>query len=472
MDLDEPRYGESAREMLILKDYIIPHLNFEPRVNKPILFYWLIMLSYKLLGISEFSTRLPSAISGLGMVIFVYIFVSRQLSEEQGFVSALILASTPMFLVISRIAIIDSLYSVLIFVSLCFLWLYFKNEKFVIPAFLCMGFSMSTKGPAGVCIIFLAVLLFSLMEKRVYYIKKFFNPWGIGIFLISGFFWYLLLILRIGWTEFKHLALTETIGRFKWGFVHQEPIYYFLPIIFVGFFPWALYLFKLKITRIWQNPFLRYILCYTVGGLVFFSLSRTKLPNYISPIFPGLAVLVAPLVVEFRNKRNKVFFVLAFLLISIGIGVIFYGRQLSKIISNNEIWKISLLFFILGAISLLGARLDFKYQFIFLFLLIPFIYFYLLIQYGDDYSDYRSAKGLFEKQSLEPNEDIYALGFFKPSLVFYSQRKVVVVDNIQKAGKYLVVKNAELPKYIGKVPFYVLSHNKKYTLVKLQKLHN
>lgn len=472
IDLDEPRYGESAREMLILKDYIIPHLNFEPRINKPVLFYWLVALCYKILGISEFSARLPSALSGLCMLMFIYIFVSRELNEKVGFIAALILASTPMFLIISRIAIIDSFYSVLVFISLCFFWLYFREQKFLIPAYLFLGLSMSAKGPAGVCIIFVTIFLFSLIEKRIYYLKRFFNPSGIAIFLISGLFWYLLLILRIGWPEFKHLAVTETIGRFKWGFVHQEPVYYFLPVIFAGFSPWILYLFKLEIKKIWQTPFLRYIFCYTIGGLVFFSLSRTKLPNYIFPLFPGLAILIAPFLAEMWNERNKVFLVLAFFLLIAGIGILFFGSELSKVIPEGEITRISFLFFVLSVVSLLLVRLNFKYQFIFLFLLTPCLYFYFLTQYGNDYSDYRSTKSLFTGQNLEPGENIYTLGFFKPSLAFYSQRKIVVVDSIQKAGKYLVIRNEDLSVYKGKIPFDILGQNKKYTLVKLQKLHN
>ena len=170
LDLDEPRYGEAAREMLVLKDYVVPYLNFEPRINKPILFYWAIAIFYKLLGISEFSTRLPSALAGLCMVIFLYLFVTKELGEQEGFISALILVSTPMFLIISRIAIIDALYSVLIFISLCFFWIYFQNGKFLIPSFLFLGLSMSAKGPAGVCIIFLTVVLFSLTQRSLYYI--------------------------------------------------------------------------------------------------------------------------------------------------------------------------------------------------------------------------------------------------------------------------------------------------------------
>ncbi len=470
MDLDEPRYGEAAREMLILHNYIIPHLNFEPRINKPILFYWMIVLCYKLLGISEFSTRLPSAVSGFCLVIFLYLFVCQQLEEKSAFISSMVLLSSPMFIIISRLAIIDALYCSLVFISLCFFWHYFQNDRFQVLAFFFLGLSMATKGPAGLCVIFLTILVFLIVERKIYYLKKFFNPWGILIFLVVGFWWYIILGFKIGWEQFKQLAITETIGRFKSGFVHQEPFYYFLPVIFIGFLPWIVYLFKLRLEIIKANSFLMYIFCYVIVGFIFFSVSKTKLPNYVFPLLPGLAILVSHPLRELWERENRLIMIIGVSILISGVIIFKWYPQFERVISVQDIKEIAGVFVISGLIFLIAAKLKFRNQFILLFMLIPFFYFYFLLRFGDAYSNYRSTRDLFIGQHIPPSENIYVLRFFKPSIPFYSGCRVIVVDNIYRAGKFVVMKNEDCEKYRGKIPFIIRSRIKKYSLVELQKL--
>lgn len=470
IDLDEPRYGEAAREMLLLNNYIIPHLNFESRINKPILFYWMIVLCYKLLGISEFSARLPSVVSGFCLVIFLYLFVCQQLEEKSAFISSMVLLSSPMFVIISRLAIIDALYCSLVFISLCLFWDYFWNDRFKILAFFFLGLSMATKGPAGLCIIFLTILVFLIVERKIYYLKKFFNPWGILIFLVVGFWWYIILGFKIGWVQFKQLAITETIGRFKSGFVHQEPFYYFLPVIFTGFLPWVVYLFKLRLKIIKENPFLKYMFCYVIVGFIFFSVSQTKLPNYVFPLLPGLVILVSYPIMELWERKNRFIMIIGVVLLAAAMIIFKWHNQLGQVISVQDVKEIVVVFTISGLIFLIAARLKFRNQFILLFMLIPVLYFYFLLRFGDDYSNYRSTRDLFVGQHIPPNENIYSLGFFKPSIPFYSGCRVIVVDNIYQAGKFVVMRNEDCEKYRGKIPFVIRSRTRKYTLVELQKL--
>ncbi|HEX7233478.1 MAG TPA: glycosyltransferase family 39 protein, partial [Candidatus Binatia bacterium] len=71
---DEGRNAEKAREILLLNDWVTPHENFYPVLDKPIFFYWLIAFSYKLFGVSEWTARLPSLLSALGCVLLIYLF--------------------------------------------------------------------------------------------------------------------------------------------------------------------------------------------------------------------------------------------------------------------------------------------------------------------------------------------------------------------------------------------------------------
>lgn len=90
-DLDEGAFSEATREMLIGKDYITTYLNGELRFDKPILIYWLQLLSVKIFGINEFAFRLPSAIAASLWAIVVYLFTSKFLDKKKGFFAALFL---------------------------------------------------------------------------------------------------------------------------------------------------------------------------------------------------------------------------------------------------------------------------------------------------------------------------------------------------------------------------------------------
>src|SRR5215467_463715 len=76
---DEPRYAQIAREMLARHDWITPTLNGRPWLEKPVLYYWLAMLSYKMFGVSDWAARVPSAFCATSMVIGIYIFVRSKL---------------------------------------------------------------------------------------------------------------------------------------------------------------------------------------------------------------------------------------------------------------------------------------------------------------------------------------------------------------------------------------------------------
>ncbi|MCM8783329.1 MAG: glycosyltransferase family 39 protein, partial [Candidatus Omnitrophica bacterium] len=115
LDPDEPRYAEVAREMGERGDFLIPYFNYTPRLKKPPLFYWLVFLSSKLFGINEFSARFPSAFFALVGVFLTYLIGAHLFSSFSGFLSALILATSLEYLVISRLAITD--------MTLCFFFL-------------------------------------------------------------------------------------------------------------------------------------------------------------------------------------------------------------------------------------------------------------------------------------------------------------------------------------------------------------
>ncbi len=104
---DEGRNAEKAREILVLNDWITPHENFQPVLDKPMFFYWLIALTYKLFGISEWAARLPSALAALACIGVIYWFVRRRWDVWAAQWSALILLTSLGFFMLARIVIFD-----------------------------------------------------------------------------------------------------------------------------------------------------------------------------------------------------------------------------------------------------------------------------------------------------------------------------------------------------------------------------
>src|SRR5438445_5841186 len=104
---DEGRNAEKAREILLLGDWVTPYQNFLPTLDKPIFFYWLVAISFKLFGLSEWSARLPSALAGLGCIFLVYRFARLQWGLQERLWSSLVLITSLEFFLFSRLVIFD-----------------------------------------------------------------------------------------------------------------------------------------------------------------------------------------------------------------------------------------------------------------------------------------------------------------------------------------------------------------------------
>jgi len=130
IDPDEPRYASTARDMIINGNWIVPHFNGEPRINKPPLFYWTIALCYKIFGVNEFSSRLPSALAAFGTAIITYLWGRRSGSRKDGFWSAMVLITSPLFFLIARFCITDMLLTFFVCASLYLFYIeYTETEK-------------------------------------------------------------------------------------------------------------------------------------------------------------------------------------------------------------------------------------------------------------------------------------------------------------------------------------------------------
>ncbi len=300
-DPDESFYAETSREMLVANEWVTPHIFGEPQFEKPALYYWLVMLSYIVFGVTEFAARFPSAIFGILGAIGVYFLAKRLYSSLCGIFSALILATCALYLLISRACVTDMALTVFILYCLLFFvngWTTGKKIHYFASAVMA-ALAVLTKGPIGLFIPGMTMLLYIAFTKQWKELRKVPIFWSIVVFVIVSFPWYFAISQAHGvefWGEFigfrnltRFLEPEHRIG--------DSPFFYF-PVAFGGFFPWCAfllfavwYMIKDKIKSLSFKGDRLFLLVWFLTVFVFFSVSRTKLVTYILPLFPVMAIV-------------------------------------------------------------------------------------------------------------------------------------------------------------------------------------
>lgn len=320
-DRDEGRNAEAGREMYETGDYISPTFNYEPRFAKPVFVYWLMSLSYHLFGVNEFAARFPSALFGVGLILLQYLFLTRCRGPVIGLFGAAMLLLNLEIIGLGRMALTDSVLNFFTTLSLYGFWLGLygrgRERQFVWLFYIGMALGTLTKGPIGFLIPLLAAGLYLwLTGSWSLYRRRGFPLAGLLVFLVLALPWYIMM-LNIHGQRYTTSAQGDTVGRFFGAMEgHGGTIFFYLPVFLLGFFPWsgllpfAWYqaykswreskragLFSPPQSSIDAQPsplaLEWFAAAWVIGGLVFFSLSSTRLPHYIAPLFPAAAILTA-----------------------------------------------------------------------------------------------------------------------------------------------------------------------------------
>ena len=307
---DEGRNAEKAREILVLNDWVTPHENFHPVLDKPIFFYWIIAIAYKLFGVSEWAARLPSVLAALGCIGLVYRFAYAHWGRWTALWSILILFTCVEFFVLARVVIFDMLLTAFLTLSLCAFYEAVNGENIMQRRAwflaMCLGFGVATliKGLVGVVVPGTVILGYLLLSKQWKAPRKIDLVSGALLFFAIVLPWYLMAEWRNPGYLYYYLW-DEHFGRFVTNeFDRAESWYYFLGVGLIGFMPWSL-LPLLFAHHAYKNGWRRkfddkslYLMNWAVLPFLFFSISRSKLPHYILPIFPAVAILTAAAIVR------------------------------------------------------------------------------------------------------------------------------------------------------------------------------
>ena len=456
---DEPRYAGCALEMIENNNWIVPQFNFEDRFDKPVLFYWLVVASYKLFGISSFSSRFPSALCAILLVLFTWYIGSKVLGKKAGLISAIILATSAEFVMLGRRAATDIVLCLFFSGSLYSLYLGYFVKDFKIKLLwtmlsgLFLGLSILTKGPVGILLLFTILTVFLIFRKQfdIKHLKIYI------IILITS------LVVSLPWYVAVHLV---TNGKFTEVFFfmhniqrftsvvgeHPGPIWFYIPVLILGFMPWTLFLilalyqcFKF-LKRKHLNKFVLFCLIWMFVIFFFFTFCKTKMFTYILPVFPPLALITGYWlnIVGRKNIQILKYILLFLLIVLICSSIVSYFLVMNLSIPEKELFLPSL--FISVIFLLIGTILFFffirKYYSLVLFFVlviaVPSIMmlssglrFYHKITFSDLCNFASTAKQLGARE-------IISFGGYKPILVYYGR---VLVDFNNKKIQISKIKN-------------------------------
>ncbi|HHH19737.1 MAG TPA: glycosyltransferase family 39 protein [Campylobacterales bacterium] len=298
-DLDEGAFSEATREMWVGGDYITTYLNGELRFDKPILIYWLQLISVKLFGLNEFALRLPSAIAGALWAGTIYWFVKKMWNVQTAFFATLFMVVSLQINMIAKAAIADALLNLFITLTMFLLYLYYhhRTKGYLYLAFLSVALGVLTKGPVAIMIpVIVSLLFFTIRGQFVTWLKMVFNPVGIGIFVVVALPWYVAEYMAQGQAFIDGFFLKHNVSRFSSAMeTHSGSIFYFVPVLILGFLPFTYFAIKAiaGMRDYFQDDLKLYLFIWFAFVFIFFSFSGTKLPHYVIYGYTPLFILAA-----------------------------------------------------------------------------------------------------------------------------------------------------------------------------------
>jgi 4-amino-4-deoxy-L-arabinose transferase-like glycosyltransferase len=331
---DEPRYSAVAREMYLTGDYVTPRLHGEPWFEKPVLMYWLAAVGYGIFGVSEWGARFPSALSAGLSVLLVYLCGLRLWSGTAGFMAALILASSIGFFAFARAASMDMPLTGCLTMGLVFFLLGYnekdagKRRMWFYAFYVSLGLGALAKGPIALLLPAVSLGLFVVFRGRLQEWKGW-HPEGLGLTAVVALPWYIACTWVNGPEFLKVFFVSHNLQRFTSEvFGHQRPFYFYLPVLLMLTFPWTFMLIPAIRRRLGKNE--QILVWWVLVPMFIFSLSGSKLPGYILPVVPPIALLCSRELIQPSSGAFKTaVFIEAGMMAFIGVAFGFYGSMLN-----------------------------------------------------------------------------------------------------------------------------------------------
>lgn len=313
---DEPRYAQIAREMLARHDWTTPTLNGIPWLEKPALYYWCAILSYKVFGVSDWAARVPSAMFATAMVAAMYAFMRR--FRALALDASLIAASFAASIGFGRGASTDMPLAATLAVGMLawFAWWETARKLWLAIFYVMIALGTLAKGPVAPALSGAMIVLFAF-PARTSVREHGSGSHALGIRLIANTLWIpgvlLFLAIALPWyfaverathQFFQVFILQHNLERFGTNlYRHKQPFWYYVPVFLLSVLPWTVYVIAAIVEPLReqrnghsverQRAWRVFLLIWIAVPLVVFTISQSKLPGYILPSTPACALLLA-----------------------------------------------------------------------------------------------------------------------------------------------------------------------------------
>ena len=294
---DEPRYARVAVEMHRAHEWVRPTLQGEPWLEKPPLYYWLAGAAFSLLGENETAARLPSVAAAVWMVGVTALVGARLFGGAVGLHAGFVLGLSVLPFAYGRGASMDMLLAATTTTAIGLLGLRLLGiaGSFAIPAAaVFIGLATLAKGPVGLLLPALVVGSHVLLTRQWRLVRACLSPVALLLFVVVAMPWHLAIWLDQGQRFVDVYLLNHNLQRFT-STIHNHPgaPWYYVPVILVGLFPWTGFVLPaLATARQDRSRAETWMLSWLALPFLFFSLAGSKLPGYVLPCLPPLAILM------------------------------------------------------------------------------------------------------------------------------------------------------------------------------------
>lgn len=430
LDPDEGRNAEVAREMAATNDYLIPRYNGLPYVDKPIVYFAAAAALMEILGPTELAARLPAYAFTLATAVVVFWFARRLWGGEAACVAVIAFLAMPLTIAFARTVIFDS--ATMFFIVVAMVGFHEaverRDRRFAILAWAAIGFGVLTKGPIALILPLIVAIPYAIWRKAG---RAIWPLWGVIalVIIVAPWVWAMTRVLP---DFLEYVLVTETAQRVATKALERTgPPWYFLPYLLGGAIPWSIVI--LFNWREWRrrDATIVFLLLWIAVPLVFFTLSQSKRPQYVLPLMPPIALMIAHSWPAIRLRVMAIAFVI--------FGSVLLAAPLVPQFSTGMkpvlVRPAKVLAYGLGALSAAGGlaaailrRREFSMAALSLpILAIPAMAAPLLDALGER----RSTESLVAqiRPLVGPHTEIIGVEAFAGSLAFYLQRPIVLVSD-------------------------------------------
>ena len=314
IDRDEPHFAQKAKQMIETGDYVDTRFQGEAHYTKPVGMYWLqaaVVKTAEAFGVPDARTtiwlyRLPSLFGAAGAVLATYWCALAFVERRGAALAALMMAGSILLGAEARLARADAMLLFTVVTAMSVLaraYLSSRDDKIARPGWALLtvfwtafAAGILVKGLVIVMIVGLAAATLSIIDRSIRWLQELHPLYGVAWLVVLALPWFIAIYARAGNAFLLNSVVHDTLGKIANSQEsHGGPPGYYVVLFFATFFP-ASVLAGSAAPAVWakrREAPIRFLLAWLVPSWLVFELSVTKLPHYVMPLYPAIAILTA-----------------------------------------------------------------------------------------------------------------------------------------------------------------------------------